>query len=695
MTQRPFYSPINGGLDLVTPPIRRDPGRAIGGCNYEPRPEGYRRIDGHERFDGRPLASVASYWVLRFDTGSAALVAGQTVTGATSSTTGELLVDAVVEGGAFDNGDAAGYLVLTAVSGAFGDGEALQVSGVTKALADGTATERGASNDATDQTWLRDATETQRAKIGAVPGSGPIRGVWALGGTVYAWRDNSGGTACVVHKSSATGWQACDLGRQVAFDSGGTYVIAEGDTITGASSGATATVKRVVLADGDWPTGDAQGRLILANQAGTFGSENLNVGSNTNVATIAGNSTPTALQPGGRYEFVTYNFGGGTPTRRIYGCDGVNPAFEWDGTVYVPILTGMTDDKPIHIAAHRGYLFLAYRGGSLQFSSLGDPFNWTIILGAGELGIGEEITGLVAGYAGILAVLGRNRTGILYGTVFGQDPSADGDLRVISEEAGAIEWSVQALTEPTFLDDRGVRTLGSTDRYGDFNAGTASRMVKPYLDLLRRRGRTVVSSLRVRDRNQYRLFWDDGTGFVIDFGGKAPAFMPLDYGKVWRCTASVEDADGVERLYAGSDDGYVYRLDSGTSFDGAELTALLRLTFNSLGSPTVNKRFHKAALELTAAPTTTLYLSGDFSYGDPDQPSVAEQEFSVAGGGGFWNEATWNEFYWSSRVEGVAEAHLDGIGTSISIAISTAAAYEAAHTIHGLTLHYTVRGMVR
>jgi hypothetical protein len=78
---------------------------------------------------------------------------------------------------------------------------------------------------------------------------------------------------------------------KLAFTSGGTYEVVVGDTITGATSSATATVFDVELTSGTWAGGTAAGNLWLNSQSGTFQAENLNVGANTNVATIAGDST--------------------------------------------------------------------------------------------------------------------------------------------------------------------------------------------------------------------------------------------------------------------------------------------------------------------------------------------------------------------------------------------------------------------
>jgi phage gp36-like protein len=81
--------------------------------------------------------------------------------------------------------------------------------------------------------------------------------------------------------------------KKVAFTSGGVYQILVRDVIVGAVSGATALVDIVVLTSGTWAAGTAAGDLYLSNQDGVFQAENLNVGTNSNVATIAGNPTDT------------------------------------------------------------------------------------------------------------------------------------------------------------------------------------------------------------------------------------------------------------------------------------------------------------------------------------------------------------------------------------------------------------------
>jgi hypothetical protein len=74
----------------------------------------------------------------------------------------------------------------------------------------------------------------------------------------------------------------------VPFASGGTYRIKAGNTIEGASSGATGYVESVSVSSGTWAGGTAAGNITIRRKSGTFESENLDVGSNSNVATTTG-----------------------------------------------------------------------------------------------------------------------------------------------------------------------------------------------------------------------------------------------------------------------------------------------------------------------------------------------------------------------------------------------------------------------
>lgn len=93
----------------------------------------------------------------------------------------------------------------------------------------------------------------------------------------------------------ATGGQGgtykCAL-RSMAFTSGGTTAPTIGETVTGATSGATGVIVDWAVTAGTWAAGDAAGLLILRLVSGTFASENLNgsaAGSNFATGAATGN----------------------------------------------------------------------------------------------------------------------------------------------------------------------------------------------------------------------------------------------------------------------------------------------------------------------------------------------------------------------------------------------------------------------
>ena len=670
------YVPLVGGEDLITPSISVNPGRAIIAQNYELDVQGrYQLCGGYEAFDGRPKPSEATYHVLNFDAGSRLAGVTETITGAGGAYA--TVIESYVEGGTFSGGDLYGYYVIYAVSGTFIDNEVLSSGGAPYALVNGVTQERGVSDDIEDSRLYLAAIELARADIEAVPGSGSVLGVWQYNGVKYAFRNNALGTAAVLHKSSTSGWTAVDLGYYLAFTSGGTTEIEEGDTITGETGGATALVERVVLKTGTWAGGDAQGYFILSGQTGTFESETVKVGVDLNLATIASDSTAQTLLPNGRYEFINENFGGHAGTRRMYGCDGVNKSFEFDGSVYVPIYTGMTNDAPTHITGWKNHLVLMFPGGSIQNSSLGNPYVWDPVTDASEMMVGDEGTGFLQ-LPNALACFSRNSIKLLYGTT-----TDDWDLRPHSDEAGAVEWSMQKIGSGIFLDDRGITSLSAVQEYGDFHANILSKYIHPWL---KDKISDVQCSLRVKDKNQYRLFFNDMQAVTMTLdGNKLIGFTRQLYDVLPVCACSTEDSTGKEELFFGSTDGFVYQMDSGRTFNGSALSSIVKFHFNHLKRPNHYKRIRFITLELTAPINTYLQFNVEFDYGDTGNES---QTFLLDSPGGVWGVDDWDAFIWGTGSTASLPIDIDGEGRNFSLTIYNSGEFEVQET--GLRVGFEV-----
>lgn len=672
------YVRFSGGLDQLSPAISIPPGAALTAHNYVPGVEyGYERIKGIERYNGKPSPSDATYLYCTVAlTGSVSV--GDTITGVTSSATGLVVVAST------------GVLVVTKVTGSFSSAtEYFQVAAVTVGAFTSLPSLKGYPTGVDNATALNLAADEYRADIAAPTGSGAIRGLGLLRGVLYCFVDNAGGTAGLIYKATASGWSAITLYQTISF-TGGNLAIADGATITQAVSGATGVVKRQVLESGSYAGSNAAGRFILTSVTGTFDATNaLQTGAVTR-ATASSLLTAITIAAGGRYEIVEHNFSGSTDTIALYGADGVNKAFEFDGDVYIPINTGMTTDTPLHIVAHKKMLMLTFRS-SLQNSAIGYPFQWTAISGAAEIATGQNITGMLTQPGDVLAIATRNSTYQLQGS-----STADFVLAYISNEVGAIPYSLQNMASAYWLDDRGVMHISRTLDYGNFNNATVSRRIQTLIDAMRI---VLTASSVSKTTNQIRFYGSDGTGIAMaatsGFKGIEHEFTSFKYPINVNCAVSGEDANGKDVVFLGGDDGMVYQADKGTSFDGVDIEAFIRLPFNHSKSPSVIKQYRKAILEMSANGYSEIRIHPDFSYGNADISQHQLESSVIQGTGGVYDVSYYEACYYDSQVIASPEMQISGSGTNMSLVFYCKSQIDQGHTLHGVTIHYTPRRLKR
>lgn len=674
---------LDGGWDTTTPPLMRNPGAVRNAQNVECGIlRGYRYCDGYERFSGLAKPSDAAYSVLTASI-TGAWATGNTLTGATSGATG-IIVAAV------DDGSSDEYFVLTAVSGTYQAGENLQIGGTTRAVAEDAQTQDGAPTAKLHAQYKNAAADYYRALIAAVPGSGDVRGVWLYNDVVYAFRNNAGGTACDMHKSSGSGWTAVSLGRSLAYTSGSEQ-IAEGSTITGATSGATAVLRRQTVRTGSVGAGSAVGIFVFATVTGTFqNGENLQVAAVTKAVANGADAAITML-PDGRFEFENANFGGTAQTKRMYGVDGVNKAFEFDGTYFVPIATGMTTDAPTHLTIHKNHLVVSF-GGSVQHSSPGAQYTWSPITGASELAIGDNVTGFMkqpgSTDTAALAIFSRNKISVLYGTGV-----SNWNLVTYADEQGAYQGSIQQIGYTLMLDDRGLTSLQTSTNYGNFSHSTLSQKLQDWIAAQRFK---VNTSCICRDKNQYRIFFNDNYALYVTMdGAKVRGMMPQLYNDEVVCCSSGEMNDGTEAMFFGSSDGFVYQMDKGTSFDGDEIERYAHLAFNFSGSPRARKRYKHAEFEIQGEGYSEFMASAEIAYGRAETLQPVEKTLLTDLSATQWDVFTWDAFTWDGITLNAFGISLEGTGDNISIIVRSTSDYFLPLTFSAVLLDYSERRRLR
>jgi len=399
---------------------------------------------------------------------------------------------------------------------------------------------------------------------------------------------------------------------------------------------------------------------------------------------------PGTFPTGGRYQFQEHNFLATSSGRRLFGANGVGKAFQIDAAGAVPfITTSFPDDKPTRVAVYKQALVLAFRGGTAGLSGPGDPTLWTAGDGAAEIGFGDEIADFIVN-PDSLTVLCVGSVHSLVG-----DDALNFQTQPLTDEAGALPYTAQRLGVAMYLDNAGLRSVTATSAYGNFKIGTLTPQIQPALRAKRQATVGPVASIITRSKDLYRVFYSDGTGVSVYMGRKNPEAMLFDLGRAVTCIFRGDDADGRERTLFGSDNGFVYELDVGVSYDGGKIDAYLQFAFMNAGAARTLKRWHSLVIELASSPKTKMGITGEFDYAGGEQPALSYQGFTIQGGGALWNTDVWDSFYWSSPLEGEARAFIDGQGRNLSPIIVASSNEDPAFVIQVVIHNVTVRGQLR
>lgn len=690
MTMQTYRLRMTGGLDTSSAPMSVPEGCVVGSKNYIERvvDGGYETPGGYERYDGRPRPSDAEIVAIEADgTWSAAAVVGSTAAGGISGATGTICYYSDT------------LIALTEVVGTFVNGEVLQVGAASIGIAD---TSSPSVSPLVLNDMLAGAAEIYRAEIEAPPGSGPLLGACVIDNVVYAFRNNEAGTQQDVWKATSSGWVAVDYPSpwKVYFDAG-SGVGSDAGSFFMTQGGATATIHRIMRDEGAWSGGDAAGMLALRGPA-TGGTLTTGAATITGFGTVNLTSVAAAapLAPNGRWSFVAYQFNeqffsmppGALP---VYGvdrvereglADGGGNCIEFDGFMATPLnVNGIVG--PWRIACHKQHLFVVERHTTLVHSGIENPYAFNALEGGGDIKIGGKVTALepVQGSQddGAMAILSENRTDILYG-----NDESDWNLVGLSSSVGAKVYSTQTIDSLIGMDKEGVRDFRPTQNFGNFTYNTLTNHVRRNVV-----GRTPVGSVVDRAGGRYRMFFADGSWLCGTPRKGRWSWMPGEYPVALHWVQDWE-LDGEPVMLAGGEDGMLYMLDKGRSFDGEPIEAWLKMSYAHCGDPMARKAFRGVSVEIRGESAGELQMMCDYSYGDTaisqNAPSAATNN-PIPPPGTPWDLGTWDTGTWDSQYATTLDIGSEGVGDNVSVIFYSRTAKQLPHHITTLQHHYLPR----
>tara|TARA_R100001443_G_scaffold1419_1_gene5260 strand:- start:82 stop:2478 length:2397 start_codon:yes stop_codon:yes gene_type:complete len=582
-TRETFPVEFRGGLVTNISPLQQGinmPGSAITLKNFEPSiVGGYRRILGFSKFDAN---KIPPYGLAVVDGASQT---GTTLTVARTHTTP----------------------VAT---------DTFTIAGV-----DGTYTITGVSFDATNnRTTLTlstslDSSPANGAALTFTSYSTPYRtqGVEVFGDDVIVALNSD------LYKTSGSGF------TKVNVPAYGTVLVNGGS-----NSGGTLAVDGLTVAPqiGDMFTIASVDKVYtVTSDAGGTGGQTLAISPNL-ASTPADNAVVTFIslnrEGAGRTRFAEYNF---TGTRKVAIVDGANPPALYDGTSFVE-LTGAPSDviSATHVSPFKKHLFYG-KGDVVTFTGPLLDSDFTSGNGGGSFRVGGSVTGLIPFRESLIIFTDRTIQQIS-GTSL-----ANFALAPISEDIGCIDGdTIQEIGgDVMFLTADGLRLLGATDRIGDFGLGIISKSIQATLGNFIQSA-SLFTSLVIRAKSQYRLFAfnPDQVGaaakgiIATQFspqGGADFSFAEIRGMEVFSASSKMVGAN--EKVLFSGDNGFLYQMEDGNSFDGSNISAEYLSPFMPINDPRIRKTVYKANLftDPQGAVNFTFNLKFDFDELNSVQPA--------------------------------------------------------------------------
>jgi hypothetical protein len=210
-------------------------------------------------------------------------------------------------------------------------------------------------------------------------------------------------------------------------------------------------------------------------------------------------------------------------------------------------------------------------------------------------------------------------------------------LKSVTKNIGCVDGNtIQEIGgDLIFLAPDGLRTIAGTARIGDVELSSISRKILPLInDLLDNISSYTISSMVIRERSQYRLFYFQSgqaasaqKGIIGTFKFDANGVPAFEWSEtvgmeIKRCTSDL-DINNKEVQFGSNETGYVYQLDTGNSFDGSNINAQFQTPDMDYGDNGLRKSLYAVKANIEPEGTNNnlrLRIRYDFESTDVPQP---------------------------------------------------------------------------
>jgi len=419
-------------------------------------------------------------------------------------------------------------------------------------------------------------------------------------------------------------------------------------------------------------------------------------GSWTTLTTGLGTSTRA-------YDFEKYNFNG---TDKIIIATGHSAAQTIDTSWTVDPINGTgggtAPTNPKFVKAFQNHMFYAGATNSQEvlFSAPFAEDDFNTADGAGSFKVDSNVVGLRV-FRNELFIFCEDRIYKLTGT-----SSADFAVQEVTRNIGCRDGgSIQEIGgDVIFLAPDGLRTIAGTARIGDVELGSISRQIQARIDEI---GLDRVSSLVIRDKSQYRLYYPTTGGAQGSAKGIIGVLksnvntgqIGFEFSDMIGIKPSCADSDFInatETQVFGGYDGYIYKMEVGNTFANGTANNTIVATYRSpdmvMGDPGLRKYMQRVNLNYEGEGTSVdAELALRYDYDDQNSPQPNSISIQSAGGAALYGTALYGSGLYGASGTPLIRQTVEGSGFAVALKIDDRNQADA-FSVKGFQLEFTPGG---
>ena len=456
----------------------------------------------------------------------------------------------------------------------------------------------------------------------------------------------------------------------------------------------------VCSGDGIFFSPDGENAWLQINRASVHSSGD-------NYSTFTGRSL-AARTDQRQSSFAVYE--GNTDYGQLIICDGVNKPFyfhmEGSGllntrTFFAEEITVNSTHAPTVGVVHDHHLVVAGADAAkdtIYYSHNFEPENFTGA-GAGSIKLADQVIGLKS-FRGDLIIFCRNS---LHKLVNINDSSTIAVVPLTQNVGCLSSHSIQEVGgDLMFLSPDGIRSVAGTARIGDVELGSVSRQIQSIISTIANAiDSFTITSAVLRSKSQYRLFYSTVNGSTASSKGIVGTLTANGF--EWSETLGIQatgfssgfGTTGVEKLYHGDNQGYVYNHDTGNSFltDGTalDIDAQYQTPNYDFGDVGTRKTLHYVKLSVTPEGEASPKLRIRYDYEDTAIPQPPEYILDNIPTPSLFGGAVFGVAIFGASTDPMLRQAVQGSGSVCNLRIRSAD-QKPPYAINGLYINYVPSG---